>query len=152
MRLLALQLQKHAQAKLVEDSDTLDDWRLVLAATLRPWLSHEWCSPRVEVVDYRPCCGDGGLLLSPNCDHSKLRAVLDVVVRGALACFFCVACGTSVFVSWILQRSSPAGSEDPEGLGRQRLLHCGPWRGFEPHEGGWHVSFGPPGQGHRAGG
>ena len=89
MRLLAEQLQKHARAALQTEGEGLGrdedcDWRLLAAATLSPWLSHAWCFPRVEVVDYRPCCGtetEGtGLLLSPNCDHSELRAVLDVVV------------------------------------------------------------------------
>ncbi|OLP81092.1 hypothetical protein AK812_SmicGene38410, partial [Symbiodinium microadriaticum] len=135
LRLLASLLQAQARKSAefgsgADGSDQIDsesaecDWRWVVAATLRPWMCQEaWCSPRVEVVDYRPCCGTGGLLLASNCDHKDLRAVLDIIV------------------------SAPADSElelEPE-LGRQRLLHRGPWQGFRPTEGGWHASFGPAG-------
>lgn len=135
LRLLASLLQAQARKSAefgsgADGSDQIDsesaecDWRWVVAATLRPWMCQEaWCSPRVEVVDYRPCCGTGGLLLASNCDHKDLRAVLDIIV------------------------SAPADSQlelEPE-LGRQRLLHRGPWQGFRPTEGGWHASFGPAG-------
>ncbi|CAE7841017.1 unnamed protein product [Symbiodinium sp. CCMP2592] len=130
LRLLAFLLQKQAlrfrtrAATAASVESASEDWRWVLAATLRPWLCEEWCSPRVEVVDYRPCCGTGGLLLASDsdCDHSQLRAVLDIVV------------------------SAPALSAETEPeLGRQRVVHRGPWHGFRPTEGGWHASFGPPG-------
>ena len=92
LRLLASLLQAQARKSAefgsgADGSDQIDsesaecDWRWVVAATLRPWMCQEaWCSPRVEVVDYRPCCGTGGLLLASNCDHKDLRAVLDIIV------------------------------------------------------------------------
>ena len=83
LRLLAFLLQKQARTRAARSVESAsEDWRWVVAATLRPWLCEEWCSPRVEVVDYRPCCGTGGLLLASesDCDHSQLRAVLDIIV------------------------------------------------------------------------
>jgi len=125
LRLLAFLLQKQARTRAARSVESAsEDWRWVVAATLRPWLCEEWCSPRVEVVDYRPCCGTGGLLLASesDCDHSQLRAVLDIIVSAP----------------------APSAETEPE-LGRQRVVHRGPWHGFRPTEGGWHASFGPAG-------
>lgn len=88
-----------------------------LALVLAHWVSTEWCSPRVEVVDYLPCCCDetSSFLLSTGCDHLKLKAVLDVVLFAPM----------------------PDGQE----IGRQRLLHHGPWLSFSPVPGGWHTLY-----------
>ena len=85
-----------------------------LALALAHWVSTEWCSPRIEVVDYLPCCSDS-FLLSKDCDHLKLKTVLDIVLCAPM----------------------PDGQE----IGRQRLLHHGPWRNFCPVPGGWHTSY-----------
>jgi len=85
-----------------------------LALALAHWVSTEWCSPRIEVLDYLPCCCDS-FLLSKDCDHLKLKTVLDIVLCAPM----------------------PDGQE----IGRQRLLHHGPWRNFCPVPGGWHTSY-----------
>lgn len=88
-----------------------------LALALAHWVSTEWCSPCIEVVDYLPCCREekSSFLLSKDCDHLKMKAVLDIVLFAPM----------------------PDGQE----IGRQRLLHHGPWHTFSPVPGGWHTSY-----------
>lgn len=88
-----------------------------LALAMAHWVSTEWCSPRIEVVDYLPCCREekSNFLLSKDCDHLKMKAVLDIVLFAPM----------------------PDGQE----IGRQRLLHHGPWHTFSPVPGGWHTSY-----------
>lgn len=110
IRLVAQQLQSLAVERMAPETEEL-------ALALAHWVSTEWCSPRIEVVDYLPCCRDekSNFLLSKNCDHLKMKAVLDIVLFAPM----------------------PDGQE----IGRQRLLHHGPWHTFSPVPGGWHTSY-----------
>ena len=75
IRLLAQQLQ--VLANVTEGWETeLQD----LAVVLGHWVSTDWCSPRIEVVGYLPCCSTPGSFLLGHCSHNALKAVLDVVM------------------------------------------------------------------------